>query len=72
MGQAVTGALALLRKEEGQGHCPWGTPEKTGILLLDLRKAFDSVSHDELLWRLGITGFLGKWFRANRSDQQQF
>lgn len=36
------------------------------ILFLDLRKAFDSVPHHELLyklWRIGITGPLWEWFR---------
>ena len=37
------------------------------VLYLDIRKAFDSVPHEELLfklWRLGITGPLWNWFRA--------
>ena len=37
------------------------------MLYLDIRKAFDSVPHEELLfklWRIGITGPLWKWFRA--------
>lgn len=36
-------------------------------LYLDLRKAFDSVPHNELLfklWRLGLTGPLWYWFKA--------
>lgn len=37
------------------------------VLYLDLRKAFDSVSHNELLfklWHVGITGHLWLWFKA--------
>ena len=47
----------------------------TDVVYLDLRKAFDSVPHDELLlklWRLGITGSLWKWFRAYLSHRQHF
>ena len=39
----------------------------TDVLYLDFKKAFDSVAHNELLfklWRFGITGNLWKWFRA--------
>ena len=47
----------------------------TDAFYLDLRKAFDTVSHPELLLKLsaaGITGDLWKWFRSyltNRSQQ---
>ena len=37
------------------------------VIYLDLRKAFDSVPHNELLyklWRIGITGPLWQWFKA--------
>ena len=39
----------------------------TDIIYLDLKKAFDSVPHEELLFKLrhlGITGLLWCWFRA--------
>ena len=39
----------------------------TDVIYLDFKKAFDSVSHNELLvkmWGFGITGNLWKWFRA--------
>ena len=37
------------------------------VVYLDFKKAFDSVPHDELLfklWRIGITGPLWHWFKA--------
>ena len=45
------------------------------VLYLDLRKAFDSVPHQELLfklWRMGITGNLWKWFRAYLDGRLHF
>lgn len=45
------------------------------VLYLDLRKAFDSVPHNELLfklWRMGITGPLWFWFRAYLTDRHHF
>ncbi len=39
----------------------------TDVVYLDLSKAFDSVSHNKLLyklWMLGITGPLWQWFRS--------
>ena len=46
----------------------------TDVLYLDFKKAFDSVSHNELLfklWRFGITGNLWKWFKAYLSHRHQ-
>lgn len=40
------------------------------MLYLDLRKAFDSVPHNELLFRLGLTGNLWSWFKAYLSKRQ--
>ena len=37
------------------------------MVYLDFRKAFDSVSHNELLyklWKIGITGHLWSWFKT--------
>ena len=45
------------------------------IVYLDFKKAFDSVPHDELLfklWKIGITGQLWHWFRAYFSDGQHY
>ena len=45
------------------------------MLYLDIRKAFDSVPHEELLfklWRLGITGPLWTWFRAYLSGRHHY
>ena len=42
---------------------------------LDFSKAFDSVSHQELLyklWRFGITGPLWHWFRNYLTDRKSF
>ena len=47
----------------------------TDTIYLDFRKAFDTVSHNELLfklWHFGITGSLWMWFRAYLSDRYQF
>ena len=47
----------------------------TDTIYLDIRKAFDTVSHNELLfklWHFGITGSLWMWFRAYLSDRHQF
>ena len=47
------------------------------LVFLDFQKAFDSVAHNELLyklWRIGITGNLWMWFReylSNRRHQVQ-
>ena len=46
--------------------------QPTDIVYLDFRKAFDSVPHEELLfklWRLGITGPLWLWFRSYLSNR---
>ncbi len=32
--------------------------------LLDLKKAFDSVPHNKLLYRLWRTGITGRWFKV--------
>ena len=45
------------------------------MIFLDFRKAFDSVSHNELLvklWHFGITGDLWYWFRAYLTDRNQY
>ena len=42
---------------------------------LDFRKAFDSVAHNELLyklWHFGITDSLWKWIRAYLTDRLQY
>ena len=47
----------------------------TDVLYLDIRKAFDSVPHQELLfklWRIGITGKLWFWFKAYLSNRLHF
>ena len=47
----------------------------TDVLCLDLQKAFDSVPHQELLfklWRIGITGNLWSWFEAYLSNRFHF
>ena len=48
---------------------------QTDTIYLDFRKAFDSVPHNELLfklWHFGITGSLWMWFRAYLLDRHQF
>ena len=50
------------------------TPQ-TDVVYLDFKKAFDSVAHKELLfklWNFGITGKLWRWFEAYLSDRCQF
>ena len=47
----------------------------TDVVYLDLSKAFDSVSHNKLLyklWMLGITGPLWQWFRSYLEDRHHF
>ena len=44
------------------------------VIYLDIRKAFDTVSHDLLLTKMisfGITGTLLLWFKAYLSDRTQ-
>ena len=45
------------------------------MMFLDFKKAFDSVSHNELLvklWHFVITGDLWHWFRAYLTDRKQY
>ena len=45
------------------------------VIYLDIKKAFDSVSHSELLARLWPTGVVGnawKFFKTYLSNRQQF
>ena len=47
----------------------------TGVVLLDLRKAFDTVNHDILLTKLDTLGLCNKsvaWFRSYLSNRKQF
>jgi len=49
--------------------------EKVIAIYLDLQKAFDTVDHDILLYKMynyGIRGELLKWFRSYLSDRQQY
>ena len=44
-------------------------------MFLDFKKAFDSVSHNELLlklWRIGITGKLWLWFQEYLTHKQHY
>ena len=56
----------------------WNTvinTSQTDAIYLDFRKAFDSVSHNELLyklWHFGITGSIWMWFRAYLKGRHQF
>ena len=48
---------------------------QTDAIYLDFRKAFDSVSHNELLyklWHFGITGSLWMWFKGYLTSRHQF
>ena len=48
---------------------------QTDCIYLDFIKSFDSVSHEELvpkLRRIGISGFLWKWFKVYLSHKSQF
>ena len=45
------------------------------MIFLDFKKAFDGVSHNELLvklWHFGITGDLWHWFRAYLTGRKQY
>ena len=47
---------------------------QTDVVYLDFRKAFDSVTHNELLyklWSFGITDSMWSWFRAYLSGRMQ-
>ena len=47
---------------------------QTDVVYLDFRKAFDSVAHNELLyklWSFGITDSMWSWFRAYLSGRMQ-
>ena len=48
---------------------------QTDAVYFDIRKAFDSVCHNQLLvklWSIGISGRLWSWFRSYLSDRSQF
>ena len=54
-------------------NCTFSTLEpQTDVVYLDFRKAFDSVSHNELLYKLCITGNLWSWVRTYLSNRFQF
>ena len=45
----------------------------TGMILIDLQKAFDTINHDILLKKLGIIGFSNhtvKWFQSYLSNRK--
>ena len=45
----------------------------TGMILIDLQKAFDTVNHDILLEKLSIIGFSDytvKWFQSDLSSRK--
>ena len=45
------------------------------VVYLDFRKAFDTVCHNELLyklWRLGVTGPLWLWFKEYLSNRVHY
>ena len=45
----------------------------TGMILVDLHKAFDTINHDMLLKKLSIIGFSGrtvKWFQSYLSNRK--
>ena len=51
------------------------SPSQSDVIYLDFRKAFDSVAHNELLykiWKFGITGNLWLWLRAYLTNRVQF
>ena len=48
---------------------------KSGVIYLDFKKAFDSVAHNELLyklWTFGITDGLWLWFHAYLTGRHQY
>ena len=48
---------------------------QTDVIYLDFRKAFDSVAHNELLykiWKFGITGNLWLWLSAYLTNRIRF
>ena len=48
--------------------------DEVDVVHIDFRKAFDSVSHNQLLvklWNIGITGTLWKWFKSYLCNRVQ-
>ena len=67
----IFGQLLMLTNTLFEAHKS-STPMDT--VYLNIRKAFDSVSHKELLsklWSLGIRGSLWCWFNAYLTNRQQ-
>ena len=62
--------LFLGNVHKALNNCP-----QCDVIYLDLKKAFDSVPHQELLlklWKAGVTGSLWRWFREYLSNRYQY
>ncbi len=56
-------------------HEAFDNKKQVDMIFLDFRKAFDSVPHSELLyklWRLGVTGPMWGWFQSYLYDRSHF
>ncbi len=71
----LTSSLTQLLLTFSTIHQAVDNKEEVDMVYLDFKKAFDSVPHNELLyklWRVGVTGNLWCWFQSYLNDRSHY